>query len=174
MKNYITLITLALFISCSTNVTEVTWDDAKTIAVNKHMEHYINKDFNAMKNLLSEDFQVVVSGQDDPYDLSGVMEAINMHHTLFSNIYTTKPGVENEKGIISQTISYPTGETWTQVWFIWHATGNYSNDTLNNMVHLSYKWNGDLISEEYHFSDGTAFNNELAAYTASLASTDVE
>ena len=51
MKNYLIIITLALFFSCSTNVTEVTWDDAKTIAVNKHMEHYINKDFNAMKNL---------------------------------------------------------------------------------------------------------------------------
>ena len=156
MKNYILLFVSALLFSCSSDVTIVTWDDPKSIAVNKHMENYINKDFDAMKSLFSKDFQVVVSGQDKPYDLDGVMEAVNMHHSLYSNIYTTKPGVENENGIISQTIAYPTGETWTQVWFIWHATGNYTGDTVNNMVHLSYKWDGDLIAEEYHFSYGAA------------------
>ena len=69
MKNYILLFVLALLFSCSSDVTKVTWDDAKSIAVNKHMENYINKDFDAMKSLFSEDFQVVVSGQDKPYDL---------------------------------------------------------------------------------------------------------
>ena len=168
MKNYILIFVSALLFSCSSDVTKVTWDDPKSIAVNKHMENYINKDFDAMKSLFSKDFQVIVSGQDKPYDLDGIMEAVNMHHSLYSNIYTTKPGVENENGIISQTIAYPTGETWTQVWFIWHAIGNYTGDTVNNMVHLSYKWDGDLISEEYHFSDGTAFNREVEAYNNSL------
>jgi hypothetical protein len=36
------------------------------------------------------------------------------------------------------------------------------------MVHLSYKWDGDLIAEEYHFSDGAAFNREVEAYNNSL------
>ena len=64
MKNYILLFVSALLFSCSSDVTIVTWDDPKSIAVNKHMENYINKDFDAMKSLFSKDFQVVVSGQD--------------------------------------------------------------------------------------------------------------
>jgi len=170
MKNYIILFAAVLLFSCSSDVTVVTWDDPKSIAVNQHMENYINKDFDAMKDLFTDDFQVVVSGQDEPYDLEGVMEAINLHHMLYSNIYTTIPGAEQEeeKGVISQTISYPTGETWSQVWFNWHAIGNYTGDTVVNMVHLSYKWEGEKIIEEYHFSDGAAFNKEVAAYNNSL------
>ena len=170
MKNYIILFAAVLLFGCSSDETVVTWDDPKSIAVNQHMENYINKDFDAMKDLFTDDFQVVVSGQDEPYNLEGVMEAINLHHMLYSNIYTTIPGAEQEeeKGVISQTISYPTGETWSQVWFNWHAIGNYTGDTVVNMVHLSYKWEGDKIIEEYHFSDGAAFNKEVAAYNNSL------
>jgi hypothetical protein len=43
MKNYILLFISALLFSCSSDVTKVTWDDPKSIAVNKHMENYINK-----------------------------------------------------------------------------------------------------------------------------------
>ena len=170
MKNYIILFVAVLLYSCSSDVTIVTWDDPKSIAINQHMENYINKDFDAMKDLFTDDFQVVVSGQDEPYDLDGVMEAVNLHHMLFSNIYTTIPGAELEegKGVISQTISYPTGETWSQIWFNWHAIGNYTGDTVVNMVHLSYKWEGNKIVEEYHFSDGAAFNKEVTAYNNSL------
>ena len=90
MKNYIILFAAVLLFSCSSDVTVVTWDDPKSIAVNQHMENYINKDFDAMKDLFTDDFQVVVSGQNEPYDLEGVMEAINLHHMLYSNIYYLK------------------------------------------------------------------------------------
>ena len=36
------------------------------------------------------------------------------------------------------------------------------------MVHLSYQWEGDKIKEEYHFSDGAAFDKEVEAYNTSL------
>ena len=168
MKNHFILFVLFLFVfGCTSDVTRVTWDDPKSIALNKHIENYVNKDFDAVKALFSENLKITVSGQSETYDLNGSMEAIRLHHMLFSNIYTTY-GEENEKGIICQTISYPTGETWSQVWFDWNAVGNYSGDTVKNMVHLSYKWEGDKILEEYHFSDGAAFNKEVEAYNNSL------
>ena len=34
------------------------------------------------------------------------------------------------------------------------------------MVHLSYKWEGDKIIEEYHFSDGAAFDKEVEHNTS--------
>ena len=56
MKNYIILFAAVLLFSCSSDVTVVTWDDPKSIAVNQHMENYINKDFDAMKDLFTDDF----------------------------------------------------------------------------------------------------------------------
>ena len=167
MKNYFLLILSIFLFGCSSEVTKVTWDDPKSIALNKHIENYVNKDFDAVKELFSENLKISVSGQEETYDIDGSIEAIKLHHMLFSNINTTY-GENDEKGIICQTISYPTGETWSQVWFDWNAVGNYTGDTIKNMVHLSYKWEGDKIKEEYHFSDGAAFNKEVTAYNNSL------
>lgn len=167
MKNYILLILILILFSCSSEVTKVTWDDPKSIALNKHIENYVNKDFDAVKELFSENLKISVSGQEETYDIDGSIEAIKLHHMLFSNINTTY-GENDEKGIICQTISYPTGETWSQVWFDWNAVGNYTGDTIKNMVHLSYKWEEDKIIEEYHFSDGAAFDKEVEAYNTSL------
>ena len=57
MKNYILLFISVILFSCSSEVTKVTWDDPKSIALNKHIENYVNKDFEAVKELLSKDLK---------------------------------------------------------------------------------------------------------------------
>ncbi|MFL2573048.1 MAG: hypothetical protein ACJ0P8_01215 [Flavobacteriales bacterium] len=65
MKNYILLILSIFLFGCSSEVTKVTWDDPKSIALNKHIENYVNKDFDAVKELFSENLKISVSGQEE-------------------------------------------------------------------------------------------------------------
>ena len=62
---------------------------------------------------------------------------------------------EDLKHIIISFINdyYSNGNVWSSIWNNFSATGKYTGQKVNFPFHISYKWKGDKIIEEYQFFD---------------------
>ena len=107
-----------------------------------------------------DSLMLFVSGSNDTLHYSDVFEGIELHHTLFSNI-----DIPMQDGDLHVETSNYGGEVWSKAYFTWNAKGRFSKQAVSNTVHIAYRWAGDRVIEEHHYSDRTAFENEISLYS---------
>jgi hypothetical protein len=68
--------------------------------------------------------------------------------------------------IYVETKTYESGETWTNTWFRWSATGKTSGNLIEIPVHISFRWDNGEIVEEVHLFDPTLMQSELELFAS--------
>jgi predicted ester cyclase len=88
----------------------------------------------------------------------GIKDMLDLFDDIsFDNVNADADGSEIE------TNYYSNGNVWSSIWNNFSATGKYTGQKVNFPFHISYKWKGDKIIEEYQFFDLMAFENEANA-----------
>ena len=113
-----------------------------------------------MGDFYHDSLMLFVSGSTDTLNYFDVFEGIELHHTLFSNI-----DIPMQDGDLHVETSNYGKEAWSKAYFTWNAKGRFTNQAVSNTVHIAYRWAGDKVIEEHHYSDRTAFENEIRVYS---------
>tara|TARA_X000000950_G_scaffold170721_1_gene208142 strand:- start:5277 stop:5774 length:498 start_codon:yes stop_codon:yes gene_type:complete len=137
-----------------------TLNDSKSSAIKNQLENYLSKNYEQMSAFYHDSLMLFVSGSSDTLHYSDVLEGIELHHTLFSNIDIPM----EDESLHVETSSYGK-EVWSKAYFTWNAKGRYSKQAISNAVHIAYKWAEDKVIEEHHYSDRTAFEKEISLYS---------
>lgn len=64
------------------------------------------------------------------------------------------------------TLKMNNGETWTNLWGTWHATGRFTGKEYTVNVHQALKWENDKLVQEINFYDTKFVLDEMAAKAA--------
>ncbi|MAR62580.1 MAG: hypothetical protein CMC45_01735, partial [Flavobacteriaceae bacterium] len=70
----------------------------------------------------------------------------------------------------AHTNYFSDGRIWTNYWFTWSATGNFTGQELKIKGHFDYEWKDGKIVQALGFFADEQFNKEYAA--ASEASSE--
>ena len=162
MKNLIFLCSLVLLFSCGNKKGGFysTLNDSKSSAIKMQLENYLSKNYEPMGDFYHDSLMLFVSGSSDTLNYFDVFEGIELHHALFSNI-----DIPMQDGDLHVETSNYGGEVWSKAYFTWNAKGRFSKQAVSNAVHIAYRWAGEKVVEEHHYSDRTAFENEFNLYS---------
>ena len=162
MKNLIFLCGFVLLFSCGNKNGGFysTLNDSKSSAIKVQLENYLSKNYEPMSGFYHDSLMIFASGSSDTLNYFDVFEEIKLHHTLFSNI-----DIPIQDGDIHVETSNYGKEVWSKAYFTWSAKGRFTKQAVSNTVHVAYRWAGDKVIEEYHYSDRTAFENEISVYS---------
>ena len=158
MKNLIFFCSFILLFSCGNKNGGFysTLNDSKSSAIKVQLENYLSKNYEPMRSFYHDSLMLFVSGSNDTLNYSDVFEGIKLHHALFSNI-----DIRMQDGDIHVETSNYGKEVWSKAYFTWNAKGRFTKQAVSNTVHIAYRWAGDKVIEEHHYSDRTAFENEI-------------
>ena len=162
MKNLIFLCGFVLLFSCGNKNGGFysTLNDSKSSAIKVQLENYLSKNYEPMSGFYHDSLMIFASGSSDTLNYFDVFEEIKLHHTLFSNIDIPM----QDSDLHVETSNYGE-EVWSKAYFTWSAKGRFTKQAVSNTVHVAYRWAGDKVIEEYHYSDRTAFENEISVYS---------
>ena len=162
MKNLIFFCSFILLFSCGNKNGGFysTLNDSKSSAIKVQLENYLSKNYEPMSSFYHDSLMLFVSGSNDTLNYSDVFEGIELHHALFSNI-----DIRMQDGDIHVETSNYDKEVWSKAYFTWNAKGRFTKQAVSNTVHIAYRWAGDKVIEEHHYSDRTAFENEIRVYS---------
>ena len=141
----------------------VTSLDAKSIALRKGFEAYMNNDstnsysFADSVKLYDAISDYVENGEIKPHfvGLKAVINGLNMDHKLFNNIKLTTDNIK--------TVVFKNGSVYSSCWTIWTGTGNITKTKITAPVYIVYKWDGDKIATMTKIFDPTTYKLEIAA-----------
>ncbi len=168
MKKILLLFITVIALGCNqTNVTIVEFEDEKSNAIRGHYQHYLNNDIDGLKKLWADDDKIVLwLGSVNQSPLSELIELIGAQHAAFDNIQLLNiQGLEEP--IYVETKTYQSGQTWTNTWFKWSATGKTSGNLIEVPAHLSFRWENGEIVEEVHLFDPALMKEELELFASS-------
>ena len=167
MKKILLLFTFMTILGCNqTNVTIVEFEDEKSNAIRGHYQHYLNNDIDGLNELWADEDKIILwLGSVEQSPLSELTGLINTQHMAFENIQLLNiQGLDAP--IYVETKTYESGETWTNTWFRWSATGKTSGNLIEIPVHISFRWDNGEIVEEVHLFDPTLMQSELELFAS--------
>ena len=141
----------------------VTSVDAKSIALKKGFEAYMNNDTNNSYSfadsvkLYDAISDYVENGEIKPHfvGLKAVINGLSMDHKLFNNIKLTTDNIK--------TVVFKNGSVYSSCWTTWTGTGNITKTKISAPVYIVYKWDGDKIATMTKIFDPTTYKLEIAA-----------
>ena len=167
MKKILLLFTIMTILGCNQpNVTIVEFEDERSNAIRGHFQHYLNNDIDGLNELWADEDKIILwLGSVDQSPLSELTGLINTQHMAFENIQLLNiQGLDAP--IYVETKTYESGQTWTNTWFRWSATGKTSGNLIEIPVHISFRWDNEEIVEEVHLFDPTLMQSELELFAS--------
>jgi hypothetical protein len=157
MKNFLILFTALIFCSCTNNEKGYgsiqNEDDLSKLTIQIAQE-YTKAEFENASKVYSDSVSLLFNSNE----VIGKENLINgwiEEHRVFSNISISDEYVH--------TNTFADGRVWTNYWFVWKGTGNFTGKELEIRAHFDYKWeNGKIVRAQGYFSDED-FNKEYAA-----------
>lgn len=134
-----------------------TTDDPKSVAIGDALDAYAAGDLEVFAGLHADDV-TFYWGTREPGAEFGATEwrqGITTQQRLFEDIVLVDRQITTGR--------YPDGNVWTAVWCEWTGRNTVTNKRSKYLLHLSYKWDGDKVAEEYGFFDASRYQAELKA-----------
>jgi hypothetical protein len=129
-------------------------EDELTELVLELAEDYTNADFEEAKEYYSDDVKVYFNS-NEVVGKENLIEGWKYEHEVFSDIK-----ISDE---YAHTNYFSDGRIWTNYWFIWSATGNFTGQKLKIKGHFDYEWkDGEIVQALGYFAD-EQFNKEYLA-----------
>ena len=153
-KSIITVLSLFLLFSCSSNITGVVLsDDIYTIRIKKIMQEYTENKYEGFHKFLNDDVKTYYSS-DIYYTKSKLLEAFKSDFYYFSNIdfYSTEVYTIFNSDRTYTTIFKP----------IWSAKGNFTNNKYKVFSFYKFIWRNDKIISVNTYWDDSSFFEEFA------------
>ena len=129
-------------------------EDELTESVLEMAEDYVEADFEEMKEYFSDSI-VSFFNSNEVKGLSNLIDGWTFEHELFSDIK-----ISDE---YAHTNYFSDGRVWTNYWFTWSATGNYTGQEITTKAHFDYEWKEGKIVQSLGFFADEQFNKEFAA-----------
>jgi hypothetical protein len=132
-------------------------EDELTETILELAQDYTKADFEDAKEYYADDAKVFfnsteVTGKDK------IFEGWTYEHEVFSDITITDE--------YAHTNYFTDGRIWTNYWFTWSATGNFTGERLVIKGHFDYEWKDGKIVQALGFFADEQFNKEYAAAMA--------
>ena len=142
------------------NQSVIKTDDELSSNIKYLMEKYEKNEFDVSElyadDMVSRINNIELQGYDN------LMPGFKAHHDiLYENIKIND--------LYVHTNYFADGEIWSNAWFTWTGTGKTTGEEYSNRGHFDYRWEDGKIVELLAYYSESAENNEIAAYTASLA-----
>ena len=161
MKKTILLFSLIIFSSCNQSGSRIEVSDEKSKIIQKIFDEVAAERIDYLENVFSSEMKMVNSKNEEfnkNQFIIGIKDMLDLFDDIsFDNVNADADGSEIE------TNYYSNGNIWSSIWNNFSATGKYTGQKVNFPFHISYKWKGDKIIEEYQFFDLMAFENEANA-----------
>ena len=161
MKKTILLFSLIIFSSCNQSGSRIEVSDEKSIIIQKIFDEVAAERIDYLEDVFSSEMKMVNSKNEEfnkNQFIIGIKDMLDLFDDIsFENVNADADGSEIE------TNYYSNGNVWSSIWNNFSATGKYTGQKVNFPFHISYKWKGDKIIEEYQFFDLMAFENEANA-----------
>ena len=161
MKKIILLFSLIIFSSCNQSGSRIEVSDEKSIIIQKIFDEVAAERIDYLEDVFSSEMKMVNSKNEEfnkNQFIIGIKDMLDLFDDIsFENVNADADGSEIE------TNYYSNGNVWSSIWNNFSATGKYTGQKVNFPFHISYKWKGDKIIEEYQFFDLMAFENEANA-----------
>ena len=122
-------------------------EDELTEIILELAQDYTKADFEDAKEYYAD-----VSGKDK------IFEGWTYEHEVFSDITITDE--------YAHTNYFTDGRIWTNYWFTWSGTGNFTGERLVIKGHFDYEWKDGKIIQALGFFADEEFNKEYAAAMA--------
>mgnify|MGYP006097803955 FL=1 len=153
-KSIITVLSLFLLFSCSSNITGVVLsDDIYTIRIKKIMQEYTENKYEGFHKFFNDDVKTYYSS-DIYYTKSKLLEAFKSDFYYFSNIDFSSTEV--------YTI-FNSDRTYTTIFKpIWSAKGNFTNNKYKVFSFYKFIWRNDKIISVNTYWDDSSFFEEFA------------
>ncbi len=155
---------LVLVMGCQTSPTadpgpdktsiHCTTDDAKSMLIADFLDGYTRQDLSLADTVFAENVKFYWADRAQPFDRETWTENIALQQKAFRDFELVDRSISSGR--------YGDGNIWTNVWCEWTAVNRGTGKPLSLLLHLSYKWDGDKVVEEYGFFDGGRFKDELA------------
>jgi predicted ester cyclase len=161
MKKTILLFSLIIFSSCNQSGSRIEVSDDKSKIIQKIFDEVAAERIDYLEDVFSSEMKMVNSKNEEfnkNQFIIGIKDMLDLFDDIsFDNVNADADGSEIE------TNYYSNGNVWSSIWNNFSATGKYTGQKVNFPFHISYKWKGDKIIEEYQFFDLMAFENEANA-----------
>ena len=161
MKKTILLFSLIIFSSCNQSGSRIEVSDEKSKIIQKIFDEVAAERIDYLEDVFSSEMKMVNSKNEEfnkNQFIIGIKDMLDLFDDIsFENVNADADGSEIE------TNYYSNGNVWSSIWNNFSATGKYTGQKVNFPFHISYKWKGDKIIEEYQFFDLMAFENEANA-----------
>jgi predicted ester cyclase len=161
MKKTILLFSLIFFSSCNQSGSRIEVSDDKSKIIQKIFDEVAAERIDYLEDVFSSEMKMVNSKNEEfnkNQFIIGIKDMLDLFDDIsFDNVNADADGSEIE------TNYYSNGNVWSSIWNNFSATGKYTGQKVNFPFHISYKWKGDKIIEEYQFFDLMAFENEANA-----------
>ena len=161
MKKTILLFSLIIFSSCNQSGSRIEVSDEKSKIIQKIFDEVAAERIDYLEDVFSSEMKMVNSKNEEfnkNQFIIGIKDMLDLFDDIsFDNVNADADGSEIE------TNYYSNGNIWSSIWNNFSATGKYTGQKVNFPFHISYKWKGDKIIEEYQFFDLMAFENEANA-----------
>jgi predicted ester cyclase len=161
MKKTILLCSLIIFSSCNQSGSRIEVSDEKSKIIQKIFDEVAAERIDYLEDVFSSEMKMVNSKNEEfnkNQFIIGIKDMLDLFDDIsFDNVNADADGSEIE------TNYYSNGNIWSSIWNNFSATGKYTGQKVNFPFHISYKWKGDKIIEEYQFFDLMAFENEANA-----------
>jgi hypothetical protein len=135
--------------------------DEKSQIIQDQIKAVIANDTTYQWDALAEDIEVYYPSDTIP-DIKGkkaYLADFSSNKTFWSNPHFTFLRIG--------TLKMNNGETWTNLWGTWHATGRFTGKEYTVNVHQALKWENDKLTKEINFYDTKFVLDEMAAKAAS-------
>ena len=129
-------------------------EDELTESVLEMAEDYVEADFEEMKEYFSDSI-VSYFNSTEVNGLNDLIDGWAIEHELYSNIT-----ISDE---YAHTNYFSDGRIWTNYWFTWTATGNYTGQEIETKAHFDYEWKDGKIVQTLGFFADEQYNKEFAA-----------
>jgi hypothetical protein len=161
MKKTILLFSLIIFSSCNQSGSRIEVSDEKSKIIQKIFDEVAAERIDYLEDVFSSEMKMINSKNEEfnkNQFIIGIKDMLDLFDDIsFDNVNADADGSEIE------TNYYSNGNVWSSIWNNFSATGKYTGQKVNFPFHISYKWKGDKIIEEYQFFDLMAFENEANA-----------
>ncbi|MFL2599404.1 MAG: hypothetical protein ACJ0P1_02435 [Flavobacteriaceae bacterium] len=156
LSAFFVLLIMNLNAQKSTGSIKVT--DELTIKVKKLLDDYVSNDFNSWESFHSD--EMICYFNNSLIDKKTMIAGIKQDHLKFN-------GIQVSMDDYAHTNYFKDGEIWTNQWFEWNGTGNFSGLRYSIRVHVDQKWeNGKIVQSQFYF-DPTALKLETDLFLAS-------
>jgi hypothetical protein len=148
-KSIITVLSLFLLFSCSSDVTGVVLsDDIYTIRIKKIMQEYTENKYEGFHKFFNDDVKTYYSS-DIYYTKSKLLEAFKSDFYYFSNIDFSS--------------IFNSDRTYTTIFKpIWSAKGNFTNNKYKVFSFYKFIWRNNKIISVNTYWDDSSFFEEFA------------